>query len=288
MATIFRQKVISNAVTFNDVLPAAAASFGLDILDGWKDTGDPEESSVELGSYRDGVSSASFFPVRSKFVTVGGYVYATSEANAETLADTLVRDAFPRNQEFLLTRYEAVPKFMKVRRSSAVEFDWSAVRTGFRWSTTLMAQDPFKYALTPQVSSTGVSGGVVSGHTFPVTFPMTFGTGSSAIIGAGIINSGTAYSSNFSVLIDGPLRKGAWRLANDTTGQSLGFNVAVSATDQLVIDFQSQIAMLNGFALSDDYTGNFWQLAPGSNTIRLYAEFDPSASATITAYSAWE
>jgi hypothetical protein len=288
MATIFRHKVVANTVTFNDVLPASAVAFGVDIMDGWKDSGDPEESSVELGSYRDGVSSASFFPIRSKFITIGGYVYATSEANAEAVSDLLVRDAFPRNRSFPLYRYEAVPKFMNVRRSGPVEFDWSAVQNGFRWSTVVMAEDPFKYSLAAQVASTGVSGGIVSGHTFPVTFPMTFGSGSSVIIGAGITNAGTAYSHNFTARIVGPLSKGAWRLANDTTGDSIGFNVGLISSDQLVIDFLNQTATLNGSPISTDYTGSFWQLAPGSNVIRLYAEFDPGASATITAYSAWE
>lgn len=288
MPTIFRQKVVSNAVAFNDTLPGGASSFAIDILDGWRDTGDPEESSVELGSYRDGSSAASFFPVRSKFVTVGGYVVAGDDATAESLSDVLVRDALPRNRSFQLIRYESVPKFMNVRRTGAVEFDWSVVPNGFRWSTVLMAEDPFRYALTPQVASAAVVGTSTSGHTFPVTFPMTFGSGTSTAAGAGVFNAGTAYSNNFQVLLTGNLVKGAWRLSNDTTGESIGYNLAVGVNDELLIDFLSQTATLNEFPVSADYVGNFWSLAPGTNIIRLYAEFNVNADMTVTAYSAWE
>lgn len=288
MPTIFRNKVVANSVAFNDVLPFGANNFAIDILDGWKDTGDPEESSVELGSTQDGSSSASFFPVRSKFVTAGGYVVATSVAQAEALSDVLVRDAFPRNRSFQLVRYEGIPKFMNCRRSGAVEFDWSVVENGFRWSTVLMAEDPFKYALTPQVASAGVVGTVTSGHTFPVTFPMTFGSGSSTSSGVGIYNAGTAPTSNFQAALTGPLTKGAWRLANDTTGETIGFNVGLTVTDSLTIDFKNQNANLDGYSVGNDYVGSFWQLAPGTNVVRLYAEFNASAGVTVTAYSAWE
>lgn len=289
MSTIFRQKVVSNGVSFNDVLPSGAYNFAVDVCDGWKDTGDPEESSIELGSYRDGSSSASFFPVRSKFITVGGYVVAASEAGAETLADVLVRDAFPRNTSFVFSRYESVPKFMYLRRSGPVEFDWQAVQNGFRWSTVLMGEDPFRYSLTKQTSSTGINGTGLTGHTFPVTFPMTFtGTTSGSNTAAVLTNAGTAYSSNFTATLTGNLAKGAWRLSNDTTGKAIGFNVALSTTDQLVIDFDNQVATLNGFPVSTDYIGTFWQLAPGVNSIRLYAEYDANASAIISGYSAWE
>lgn len=290
MATIFRHKVVSNTVTFNEAVnaPAGALQWGVDIMDGWKNTGDPEESAVELGSYRDGQSSSSFWPVRNRFVTIGGYAVAASEAGAEALSDVLVRDAFPRNQLLTVTRYEGIPKFVLAKRSSPVEFDWTAVQNGFRWLTTLSCDDPFKYGTTTFTASGGVAGSSVTGHTFPVTFPMTFSGTGNTTTGISLINHGTAYSPHFTATINGTLAKGAWRLSNDTTAKYIGYNVALSTTDLLVIDFRNQIATLNGVLLTSDYIGDFWQLAPGSNTIRLYAEYDVNALASITGYSAWE
>lgn len=290
MATIFKHKVVSNAVTFNELAswPSGAQAWGLDIMEGWKTTGDPEESAVELGAYRDGQSSASFFPIRARFVTVGGYVVSSSEAGAEALADVLVRDAFPRNKTFSLTRYEAVPKFMSCKRAGSVEFDWTAVQNGFRWQTTLVGDDPLKYSTATLAATAGVAGTSTTGHSFPVTFPMSFTGSVPGTSSLNVNNVGTAYSPNFKVTINGLLGKGAWRLSNDTIGASIGFNVALAVTDQLVIDFKEQLATLNGQYLSSDYTGTFWQLAPGSNTIRLYAEYDANASASLVGYSAWE
>jgi hypothetical protein len=187
-----------------------------------------------------------------------------------------------------LTRYEAVPKFINCKRAGAVEFDWTAVQNGFRWQATLMADDPLKYGSVLLSGTTGVAGSAVTGHTFPVTFPMSFTGSVSGTSFLGVYNAGTAYSPNFKITVNGLLGKGAWRLSNDTTAEYLGYNVALATTDQLVIDFREQLATLNGQPLSADYVGSFWQLAPGSNTIRLYAEYDPTAAASLVGYSAWE
>lgn len=292
MATIFRQKVVSNGVTFNDSasVPAGAQAWGLDIMDGWKTTGEVEESSTELGSYRDGVSAASFFPVRKRYIVAGGYVAAATELDAETLHDTIVRDAFPRNKQLTVVRYEAVPKQVFVRRATSIEADWSAIRTGFRWQTTLMAEDPLKYALTPITGTGGISDVLASGHTFPVTFPMTFnGTGGAGYTSIGMDNTGTAPSPYIVATLHGPLSKGAWRLINDTNGDFISFDVALPTTaDVLVVDFRNRTALLNGYPVSAAYTGNFWKLEPGLNAIRLYAEPNASAYVELTAYAAWE
>jgi hypothetical protein len=133
-----------------------------------------------------------------------------------------------------------------------------------------------------------VTGTSTTGHSFPVTFPMSFtGTGS-VVSGINFVNTGTAYSGNFTVTLSGNLNKGAWRLSNETTGSSIGFNVAVGLADELVLDFKNQSATFNGAPVNASYTGAFWQLAPGVNTIQLYAEYDANASATISGFSAWE
>lgn len=300
MTTIFKHKVLvtsdyngpaSETVVFNDPTAPQPGSlaWGIDVMEGWKTSPDVEASSVELGSYRDGVSPASFFPVRRRFLTLGGYAYAATEADAEGLHDWLLRWAFPRNSSIQVARYEAIPKQVVGRRSSGVEVDWSAVQTGFRWQTTLMCEDPLKYSLTSEIVDGGVAGTLTGGHTFPVTFPHVFDSGSAGgyeSIGAN--NAGTAYSPNFTALIVGYLGKGAWRLQNDTTGEYIGFDVAVQTTDILVIDFKNQVALLNGYPISSAYYGTFWKMAPGANAIRLYAEYDANAHVTIQHFSAWE
>lgn len=300
MPTIFRHKVLVTPYlngapievsTFNDgtFTQPGALAWGIDIMEGWKTSGDVDESSVELGSYRDGVSAASFFPVRRRYLTLGGYAYAGTEADAETLHDWLMRYAFPRNLEIQVARYEAVPKQVLGRRSAALEVDWSAVQTGFRWQTTLLCEDPLKYSLTSSSVSGGIAGTLTGGHTFPVTFPHSFDTGSGGgYESLGVNNIGQAYSPHFTATLVGYLGKGAWRIQNDTTGEFIGFDTAIQTTDTLVIDFKQETALLNGYPISSAYYGSFWKLAPGTNTIRLYAEYDASAQVTIEHFSAWE
>lgn len=289
MPTIFKHMVFADGVSFNSTPPDGAQVWGLDVMEGWKTSGDVEEQSTELGSYRDGVSASSFFPVRRRYITLGGYVLAATELDAEALHDRLVRDAFPRNKNITLTRFEAVPKYVMCRRASSIEIDWSAVPTGFRWQTTVLCEDPLKYELSLHSAQTGIAGTLAGGHSFPVTFPMTFNSGSGGGENSvGVNNLGTAHSPAIKATITGYLGKGAWRLQNDTTGEYIGFDTAIQTSDTLVIDFKEQTAMLNGYPISAAYFGNYWKLAPGPNTIRLYAEYDPNALVTIEHSSAWE
>lgn len=300
MSTIFRHKVHASplvngmeveTVTFNDstFLPLSALSWGMDIMEGWKTTGELEEQSTELGSYRDGVSAASFFPIRRRYITVGGYAYAATELQAEELYDWIIKMAFPRNCPIKLARQEAVPKYVMCRRSSSIEVDWTAVQTGFRWQTTLLCEDPLKYSLATTTVSGGIAGTLAGGHTFPVTFPHTFDSGAGGgDASLGVDNQGSADSPALVATLTGYLGKGAWRLANDTTGEFISFDTAVQTTDELVIDFRAQTALLNGYPISANYLGSYWKLIPGPNTIRLYAEYDASSTVTLEYSSAWE
>lgn len=291
MSTIFRQRIESGVVVFNvgAEAPPGAANWGLDVMEGWKSTGEPTLLSTELGNMNDGVALNDVFPIRQRFITVGGYVYAATEAQAEELADILVRDAFPRNSTVKLTRFEATPRYAMVRRSGAFDTDWSAVQTGFRWQTTLVAADPLLYGTETLSASAGVSGQSDTGLTFPVVFPVIFpSVAGEANDAASVVNRGTAYSPSVRATLLGPLPQGSWRLRNDTTDQEITYDLGLAASDELVIDMARQTATLNGFPLSTPPEGEFLTLAPGSNDIRLYSEFDPDAGVTINAESAWE
>lgn len=290
MPTIFRQPVWLGMVSFNNsgTAPAGAQSWGIDIMEGWKSTPEPTVFSTELGSGRDGSASADFFPLASRVLVVGGYVLAPDQETAEELHDLLLKEALPRNTVFRVTRNESIPKYVEVKRSGAVETDWS-MENGFRWQTTLLADDPFKYADEEESASAGVAGQSTTGLTFPVTFPVTFtGTAGSGDNSAGIYNRGNAPSSHVTVEIVGPLSRGGWRLRNDTVDGELSYDVGLTSTDFLLIDFRTQNAYLNGYLINSALVGDFWQVAPGNNAIRLYADYDPDTSFTIFVESAWE
>lgn len=291
MSTIYKQRIESGDVVFNAIPenPSGALSWGIDVMEGWKSTGEPDVLSTELGPNRDGVALNDYFPVRQRFITIGGWAYAATEAQAEALADVLVRDAFPRNTSVKLTRFEANPRYATVRRSSQLETDWSAVQTGFRWSVTVVAKDPLLYGADAIDVSAGVAGQSVGGLTFTVDFPVVF-TGSAGLgsDSANVVNRGTANSPSIRATLTGPLPRGSWKITNDTTGQELSYDIGVGSGETLYIDMQNQIATLNGFAISVPPDGDFLTLVPGNNVLRLYAEYDAAAGMSINAESAWE
>lgn len=292
MPTIHRQKIEAGTLTFNDpaALPPGATSCGIDILDGWKSSPDPEVVGTDLGLLRDGMELGEVFPVRARYLIVGGWGIGYDEESAEALHDTIAREAFPRDKLLKMVRHESVPKYVWYRRSTGLTTDWSAVENGFRWETTLICEDPFKYSVEQTVGSAGTAGMSETGLEFPIEFPVSFTTvtAGATVTVVPIVNRGTAPSRSFSAELTGPLADGGWRLRNDTTEDELWFDAGISLGETLTLDFARQVVLINGFPYSGRKSGDWFVLQPGQNDLRLYAEFDANTTVTITAESAWE
>jgi hypothetical protein len=294
MPTIFRDKVILNDVTFNDALslPTGAGDFAIDVMSGWSETPELDAQFAPKGIV-DGVVPPENFPYGGRIILLGGYVTAVSRLRLEELWDVIVRDALPRGLPLRLERHEAVPKYVTAYLSGPREPAWFgnsyAGPTGFRWGATILCTDPMKYGLTPQILSAGVAGFASGGRTYPRTYPLEYDT---TLDGEGekvtVTNNGTGSSKNLVLDITGPLVKGAWRVTNETTNELLKFDVGLSAGDHLIINFLNETALLNGFPVSASIVGDFWDLDPGPNVIKLFADYDPAAGFTATAYPAWE
>jgi hypothetical protein len=293
--TIFRDKVTAvptgqAGVTFNDALtqPVTALRWGIDVLPGWKNSAEADPKFAPIGIV-DGEIPGDFFPLKGRVITIGGYVEATSRAEAELLEDVILRDAFPRNTDIVLTRFEPVPKFVTGRRFGVAEIEYNEPHS-FRWAVQVKCGDPLKYAVTSVSASAGVAGQSSGGRAYPRTYPLSYTTIlSGASDSATVVNSGR---SNTKPIIDihGPLvSAGGWHLANLTTGGDIKFNVAIaSASDHLVIDFASGTAELNGVPVTATIYGDFWPVVPGANTIKLFGDYDPAAGFSVTINSAWE
>lgn len=288
--TLLGDKVTVGTTTFNEYAtkPASSVVWEMDTLDGWEGTSEIDVISTPIGGEMDGEIAGGFFPARARHLTASGVVMGDSRINAEALRDLITRDAFPRNQNLTLTRFEGVPKQITVKVAGRREF----VPVGplsFRWIVPLLAPDPFKYASSASsVGPIAPAGTPSGGVQFPVTFPFHFDTietGAENV--ANVYNSGTV-ATYPTVVLTGPLVQGGWRLTNDTTGKSLAFDVGISSTDTMEIDFKNQVGRLNGSVITNTVIGDFWSVAPGVNAIKLYADYDASADFTVTIRSAWE
>lgn len=291
MTTLFRDRVEINGIVFNDPLERplenGVGEWGADVLDGWDDTFDISAEFIGK-EVSDGAVASEYFPAEAKPMIAGGYVTASTREIAHQLWDIIVRDAFPRNKALTLVRHEPVPKQMTVRVSGKRTISWVGPLT-FRWGVPLTAEDPFKYALAPDVDNAGVAGQSMGGRRYPRRYPLHYNTTFSGTANSVTINNvGTGDSQKFVVSISGPLNRGGWRLANDTTGEFIRFDVALSSTDILEIDFERGLGLLNQYPVTASLTGDFFALVPGPNTLRLYGDYDPAAGFTIVAYSAWE
>jgi hypothetical protein len=288
--TIFNDKVTIGDLVFNDLAEypegIVGRGWGVDVLDGWRKTPPLDAPYTEIGLV-DGEIPGEFFAAKGKFLNVGGWVHAIDAATADVLWDLIVL-GFRRNEELVLTRYESIPKFMRVRRVTEVDrVDTSP--ESFRWATTVKAGDPFKYALTPLTGSAGVAGQSSGGRTYKRTYPLTYATITSGESNAvALTNAGQADSSRFTVTLSGPLNKGGWRLVNETTNETIKFDIGLLSTDVLEIDFHNEVALLNGAPVTVTIIGDFFRLVPGVNVLKVYADFDPSAGFDVTGYSAWE
>ncbi len=290
MPTIFLDKVTVGDLVFNDItqFPAGVVGrgWGIDVLDGWRKTPPLDAPYTDIGLV-DGEIPGEFFAAKGKFLNVGGWVHALSPAVADGLWDQIVL-AFRRNEELVLTRYETTPKFMRVRRVTEIERVDTAPEA-FRWATTVKAGDPFKYALTPSTGSGGVAGQSSGGRTYKRTYPLTYTTIASGESNQVVLNNiGQADSSRLMVSLNGPLNKGGWRLVNETTNETLKFDIGLLSTDVLEIDFHNEVALLNGAPVTVTIVGDFFRLVPGVNVLKVYADFDPAAGFDAVGYSAWE
>src|SRR6266498_1786591 len=296
MPTILNDKVtISHSLggcAFND--PSSMSSWPnalkvrIDDIGGWKKTAPLESITTPRGT-GDGDYIASRFPARSRLLQIEGYITATSRTTLDVLFDLVISQAFPDNVDITLTRYEPIPKFIVGRLVDTVDpYQYMGDESSLRFSATLICADPFKYDAINTISgSAGVAGVSSGGRTYPRVYPLIYD-----IIGAGsgnkimIFNSGTA-NTYPTITINGPLLSG-WRVENSTWRYQESFDISLAgAADVLVINNQTKSATINGAPVNGLLHGSWWPIRPGSNTIRLFGNYDPAVSFSVSGKSRW-
>lgn len=289
--TIFRDKLTCGTWTFNDPLnlPTGVTQLGVNILDGWDDTMPIDVLVTSRGS-RDGDVPSSHFPARSRNVTLSGWMYCTSRTAARLAWTNLVANAFPSNVDLVLTRFEPdTAKQLTVRRAGSIELPPAMNLTGphFRFLVPLIAPDPLKYSSTVDLNATtGIAGLSSGGLVVPVLLPAVFTAASGQLNQLSVTNVGS-YPTRFVTTITGPLPTG-WHWDNSTTGFTLGLDVDLGMGDVLVLDHAAETATFNDVQISPAIVGDWWDLPPGPNVLKLYGNFDPAATVTVTGRSAWE
>lgn len=297
MTTIFGDKVTlqrsgGSAYSFNDAATLAvswpgAVKMACDEIDGWKDTVSLDVISVPRG-IGDGNYTAARFPSQARMLTIGGYIVCPNRATLDSLLDLLVIQAFPEDVDIKLTRFEPVPKYVTGRLADKVLVTQYMPAEGqARWETMLLCSDPFKYdAVNVLTGTTGIAGVTTGGRTYPRVYPLVYtstsgGTGNAITV----TNIGTARTYPV-ITIVGPVNSG-WRVENSTTGDTMGFEITLTTGDILVIDSQNKFATLNGSPVNGLLNGDWWSLARGTNVVRLFGDYNATATFSISGISRW-
>lgn len=279
----------NGSVTFNDLSAGpgdiVAEMALVDVLDGWTATATPVVVTAQK-AIGDGAFLASRLYSAGRSLHVEGLIATDGYEETENAWNDLVFKAFPLNEDLTITAQGPVPKFVVARVVSPITpLQW--MPDGFRFGLDLLCTDPFKYdAVNILTGTSGVSGASSGGMTWPVTWPVVWNAQTNGVgNGVTLTNIGNADTLP-TISITGPLDTG-WRIENETTGEFLSFNVALLAGQTLVIDAKTESAEVEGSPVVGLIDGDWFPLKPGANFIRLFGNYDPATSFTVTALSAW-
>lgn len=285
MPTIFRDKVTIGSLVFND-REAGGTRFNIDILDGWKGTPSLSVVSSQRGS-ADGAVFGRRFPAQGRQITVGGWFAGRTRDEAEDAWHELI-SKMPANQDIILTRYEKVPKRVVARLSGSID-PVQDLETSFRFMFELISEDPYKYSQEPVLGSSGISGDGRYTRKYPRTYALVYEADEEMgrLRSLDIYNDGTQATDPL-ITLYGPVQAGEWRILNETTGEFSSFLIDVGRGQNLVMDHKRQTAELNGYPVTVLMDGEWWQLAPGRNSLRLInTAYDPDAGMDVFARPAW-
>lgn len=147
------------------------------------------------------------------------------------------------------------------------------------FSIQLVAPDPRKFSSNPTTLSTLLASGGSGGVTYPVTYPVSYGV--PGVPGAlRLTNNGTADADPLCVF-KGPLTNPY--VVRADTGDTVTYNGALSATDTVVIDFDTGNVTLNGVNRRPLVSALNWFSIPANSSISmLFRSANPSDTGTLS------
>lgn len=240
----------------------------------------PVRSSSNTREGQDGgFLDASFSDMRTIILT--GTIYCPV-ASIEAYLDTLYANYAPSAivQPFYFY-HPGVGERVLFCKSLGVKCDTDTLRRTGQGAIQiqLQAEDPTKFG--DEVTFSGTIAAASTGRGYNKSYNYGYG-GSGSGGGCSVINSGNKPAPATILLtnVDDPI------LINDTTGDSLSFDIDIGAGLSLLIDLRNKTALLNGYA-NVRYTllggSSFFYFGPGSTNLRFDGIADGgTATAVVT------
>lgn len=244
---------------------------------------------IEARPQADGAIAFDHFR-GARYITLEGYLRATSQGGSEDLATrTVLEDRLRAYTDSILRANGTLrfaPSGQPKRRVTVRLIEQVQIRGGLlkEWQVQLVAHDPLVYSDAESAQdTTGLQPGEGS---LSLPFVLPFSVGDVASGGtATVVNAGTVPTPP-TVRIYGQATSPA--VTNLTTGETLSLiGLSLSSGDYAEVDMAAETVTLNGDAGTslvgsvDVPRSTFWRLEPGPNEIQLTAtQFAAGAKAT--------
>lgn len=197
-------------------------------------------------------------------IILEGTAYA-APGTLETYIDSLKYDFAPSQTLVpLYLKAPGVAERVVFVKPLGVRHDWEQVRRigGARVQFGMFAEDPRIYTNMLQDVSIPLSGLVTDGFGFPLGFPFGFGAAEQTGI-VTLTNAGNR-PTPVEFTMTGPAVEP--RIINETTGDSMKFDIVLSGTDVLVINTYYKTVRLNGANRRNALVEPNWFDLPKGNT----------------------
>lgn len=251
---------------------------------GWPD-GPPIRTRTTPKPLRHGAYGDVGWADAAPLELAGRIIGATSWADLNAKRDALIAAAWLSSLATVTVTLEGgVQRTMRVRSegNAPVEVVEGNSYTDAHWRVQWQALDPRMYGLAVKSSIVSLPGGA-GGMTFPLTFDLVFGAAAGGT--AFVTNAGSA-PAPWTARFDGPLTNPS--VTYQEAGLTLSFTITLAAGEFLLVDSSSRTVLLNGTAsrYSTLAQPNWWDLPPGSSTIRFNAA-SGSGTMTFSFFDAW-
>lgn len=281
---------IDNATGTGIVLHAATGNRAVVSIDGLAGLPGARSGLRTLTTGHGGIDETRWLD--AKVITVTGEVWGTTydglraELGAIETALLQTLDTGPALLKWTWgSAGTALQSFVKLASFQAPTLAEGAKLAQYQVSFT--AADPRAYSQTLTTTTGTVLATGTGGATFKATFPIRF-TGSGGG-GAAVTNSGEIPSPPI-LRIYGSCNAPSVKLVS--TGQTLSFTGTIATGDYLEVDCRLRTVKLNGgtnrLNLLDAANSTWFELAPGSDTVRLSSgTFDANARCDVIYRSAY-
>lgn len=217
-------------------------------------------------------------------ITVTGDMRAPDKASGRDAADRLFEAVSLYDTTLSIDEW-GLERFVTVRRSGDVLWDYAGQPWDASWSVSLIAADPFRYSTT-QHTATVQLGSVVGGRTAPFSLPTTVPAAVTQntvrVTNAGNFDAAPVFT------VRGPCVNPV--IQQPGTGREMRFKITLGYGRWITIDTRDRSVTLDGSASRLFTMSGDWLTMPRGDTDFRYlaGDYNPDSTLTVAWRDTWQ